>query len=87
MVSEAFLMSLIEQMTRTALANFDHRGMIGRIYVGAHYAVLHTYYKSCGPQGFREDKFFLGFHHYKLKQMTPGAFPILTTGAWLAGDH
>ena len=37
------------------------RGLIGRIYVGDHETLLHTCttYVSCGPQGFREEDFFV----------------------------
>ena len=27
--------------------------MVGRIYVGNHYALLHTKYRSCGPPVFK----------------------------------
>ena len=37
------------------MASLDPRGLIGRIYVGVHYTLLHTQYVSCGPPGFRED--------------------------------
>ena len=47
------------------MANLDPRGMVGRIYVGGHYTLLHTKYMSCGPHGFREEYFFLRFSHYK----------------------
>ena len=43
--------------------SFDTRGLIGRIYVGDHYPLLHTKYISCGARGFRED--FLSFSQYK----------------------
>ena len=45
------------------MANLDHRGLIGRIYVGDHYTFLPTKYISSGPYDFRED--FLSFSHYK----------------------
>ena len=43
---------------------FDPRGLIGRIYVGDHYTLLHTKYISCGPHGFGEED-FLSFSNYK----------------------
>ena len=36
-------------------ANLNSRGMVGRIYVVNHYALLHTKYRSCSFHGFRED--------------------------------
>ena len=39
-------------------ANLNPRGMVGRIYVVNHNALLHTQYRSCRLHGFRED-FFL----------------------------
>ena len=57
-------------------AIFDHRGMIGRIYIEDHYTLLHTKYESFGPCGFREEDFFFMFF-----LMTPGAGPVWTPGA------
>ena len=37
------------------VANLDHRGMIGRIYVGYHLTLLHTKYTSFRPFGSGED--------------------------------
>ena len=45
------------------MANLDPRGLIGRIYVGDYYRLLHTKYISSGLHGFRKD--FLSFSHYK----------------------
>ena len=42
----------------------EPRGLIGRIYGGDHYTLLHTQYISCGPHGFREEDFF-NFLHFK----------------------
>ena len=61
-------------------AIFDPRGMIGRIYVEDHYTLLHTKYESFGPCGFREEVFFLYF-----PDDAPGAGPVWTPGAQLAG--
>ena len=44
------------------MASLDPRDLIGRIYVGDHYTLLHTKYVSCGPHGFREEEFY---SHYK----------------------
>ena len=67
------------------VASLDPRGLIGRIYVGDHYTLLHTKYISCGPHGFREED-FLSFSHYRsMGANDPGAWPIWTPGAWLAG--
>ena len=46
------------------MANLDPRGLIGRMYVGDHYILLHTKYISSGPHGFREEA-FVRFAHYK----------------------
>ena len=46
------------------MANLDPRSLIGRIYVGDHYTLLHTKYISSGSHGFREED-FLSFSHYK----------------------
>ena len=43
--------------SRPGVASLDHRGLIGRIYVGDHYTLLHTKYISSGPHGFREEDF------------------------------
>ena len=50
-------------MTPLGVASLKPRGLIGRIYVGNYYTLLHTQYISCGPHGFRED--FLSFSQYK----------------------
>ena len=42
-------------------AIFDHRGMIGRIYIEDHYTLLHTKYESFGSCGFGEEEFFMFF--------------------------
>ena len=60
-------------------AIFDPRGMIGRIYIEDHYTLLHTKYETFGPCGFGEEDFFMVFI------MTPGAGPVWTPGARLAG--
>ena len=48
------------------MANLDPKGLIGRIYVGDHYTLLHvhTKYISSGPHGFREED-FINFSHSK----------------------
>ena len=39
-------------------ASLDPSNVVGRIYVGNHYALLHdTKYRSCGPHGLRR-RFF-----------------------------
>ena len=47
-----------------SMANFNPRGMVGRIYVGNQKTLLHTNHLSYGPHGFREED-FLSFSHYK----------------------
>ena len=51
-------------MTPWGMTNLDPRSMIGRIYVGYHYLLLHTKYKSSGPYGLREEDFFYIFLLY-----------------------
>ena len=43
------------------VACLDPRGLIGRIYEGDHYTLLHTIYISRGPHGFRKKDFFKFF--------------------------
>ena len=50
-------------MTPWGMANLDPRSMIGRIYVGCHYLLLHTKYKKSGPHGLREEDFFFLFSY------------------------
>ena len=57
----------------------DPRGTAGRIYKEDHYTLLHTKYEHSGPCGL-EKKTFLYFPHD-----APGAGPIWTPGARLAG--
>ena len=57
------------------------RGLIGRIYVGDHYTLLHTKYVSCMPHGFREED-FSSFSHYKsMGANDPGAWQVWAPGA------
>ena len=70
-------------MTPWGVASLDPRGLIGRIYVGDHYTLLHSKYISCGPHSFREEDFFPIKSLWEL--MTPRAWPIWIPGAWLAG--
>ena len=58
----------------------DPRDTVGRIYEEEHYTLLQTKYESSGPCGFGEEDFFLCFSHD-----APGAGPVWTTGARLAG--
>ena len=43
-------------ITPQGVTSYDHKGLIGRIYVGHHLTLLHTCtkYKSSGPHGFIE---------------------------------
>ena len=56
----------------------DTRGTVSRIYKEDHYTLLHPKYESSGPCGFGED-FFMFSHD------APGAVPVWTAGARLAG--
>ena len=60
------------------MASLDPRGLIGRIYVGHNYTLLHTKYRSCGPHGFREEDFF---------KWDPCLDPRRTVGMIYVGDH
>ena len=72
-------------MTPWGVASLEPRGLIGRIYVGDHYTLLHIQYISCGPHGFREED-FLSFSHYKtMGANDPQGVADLDPGAWLAG--
>ena len=68
------------------MANLDSRVMVGRIHVGDHYTLLLTQYISCGPQDFRQKDFYKVLPIISLwKIMTPGVWPIKTSGTGLAG--
>ena len=71
--------SLWELMTPVAGHFCNHDCMIGRIYKEDHYTLLHAKYERSGPCGFGEEDFFMLFHD------APGACPVWTPGAWLAG--
>ena len=59
-----------------AVASLDPSGLIGRIYIGDHYTLLHTKYISCGLHDFRE-KDCLCFSILSLWElMSPGAWPV-----------
>ena len=58
----------------------DPKGKVGRIYIEDNYTLLHTKYESSGPCGFGEDDFF-----YVFPMTPPGAGPVWTPGAPLAG--
>ena len=68
------------RITPLGRARMDPRGTVGRIYKEDHYTLLHTKYESFGPCGFGKEFFFLSFSHD-----APGAGPIWTPGAQLAG--
>ena len=57
----------------------DPRTTVGGIYKEDHFTLLHAKYESAGPCGFGEED-FLCFSHD-----APGAGPVLTPGARLAG--
>ena len=59
--SRNYIETVLLKLLIPAMANLDHRGLIGRINVGDHYTLLHTKYKSCVPDGFREEDFFKVF--------------------------
>ena len=67
------------------MANYNPRGMVGRIYVGDHLTLLHTKYLSSGPYGFREEDFLSNSRYKSMEANEPGAWPIWTLGVWLPG--
>ena len=81
------------------VANLDPMDMIGRIYSGYHQTLLHTKYTGFRSCGFREDfshlkpmadndaPIFSCYSHYKpfADNDASWAWPIWTTGTWLAG--
>ena len=58
----------------------DPRATVSTIYKEDHYTLLHTKCKSSGPCGFGEEFFLCFFPHD-----APGAGPVWTPGALLAG--
>ena len=55
------IVSLRELLTPWGGAMSDPRGILDRIYVKLHKAMLHTKYRSFGCCGFREEIFFMYF--------------------------
>ena len=51
--------------------SLDHRGLIGRIYVGDHKTLLHTKYISSKPHGFREEDFLSCFDCKSIETLDP----------------
>ena len=47
------------------MTNLDPKGMVCRINVENHSALIQTKYRSTGPNGFREEVFKNVSHHYK----------------------
>ena len=56
----------------------DPRGTVGRIYKEDHCTLLLTKYESSGSCGFKE-------HFFCFSRDAPGAWPVRTPGARLAG--
>ena len=70
-------------MTPGDRAIFDPRGMIGRIYVELHMALLYIKYTSLVSCCCRE-KFYMYFHYKSMVDNDmPGALPVWTPGALL----
>ena len=63
----------------------DHRGTVGRIYKEDHYILLQIKYESSGPCGFEEEDFFYVLSITPPPPHPPGAGPVWTPGARLAG--
>ena len=69
----------------------DPKDLIGMIYVGDHYTLLHTKYISSGPHGFSEED-FLSLPHYKFMgakdpQGVASLGPWGLIGMIYVGDH
>ena len=65
-------------------AIFDPRGLIGRIYKKDHYTLLYIQNMKALGHAVSEKKIFLCFF-YVLSHHAPGAGPVWTPGARLAG--
>ena len=80
-------------MTPWGMASLVPRGLIGRIYVGDYYTLLHTKYISCGPHVFREDflSFFFFSHYNFMGANNPSGMasldPRSMIGRIYLGDH
>ena len=53
MVSELFSHNTCSYIDPHGVASFDPSSLIGRIYEGDYWKLLHIKYISCGPNGFR----------------------------------
>ena len=51
------MISLLGAKDHSDVANLDPMGMVGRIYVGDHLALLLAKYISCVPHGVRKEDF------------------------------
>ena len=63
----------------------DPKGTVGRIYKEDHYTLLQTKYESSGPCCFGEEVVFFFFFFLCFTHDPPGAGPVWTPGARLAG--
>ena len=63
------------------VASLGPRGLIGRIYVGDHYTLLHIKQVSCEPDGFREEDFLSFSHYHSMGAYDPRAWPVWAPGA------
>ena len=55
------IISLLQIMMPRGVTYLYLRGMVGRISEGDYLTLLHTKYKSSGPQCFREEYFYVFF--------------------------
>ena len=90
MVSEDFLLFFLlvygcKCPLSVATANLNTRGMVGKLYVVNHYALVYIIYRSCGIHGFRED-FLKVFPHFKSKEAND-PWPIYPRGMIYICDH
>ena len=51
------IISLMGTLDPLGEASLDPRGLIGKIYVGDHWPLLHNKYISCVPHDFRVEDF------------------------------
>ena len=65
--------------------------MVGRIYIGDHFTLLHTIYLSSGPYGFREEDFLSITHNKSMGANEPQGVANLDprgmVGRIYVGDH
>ena len=79
-------------MTTWGVVSLEPRGLIGRIYLGDNYTLLHTQYISCGLMVSEKKNFFFVFPNINLlganhPQDVASLGPRGLTGRIFVGDH